>query len=259
MSKRISVALAIVGAIVIHASSLVGQRRTGATKDSTPVYLLPDASRTPLATLKRGEPVDVVEVQEGWVKVEFQDAVYGRRVGYAASANIAMAASPSGDPLPVEKSAASAPIPTPPPALSARRTPSASDRIAVFIKAAGAEGGFTDPSKDRSDSVKDLINRLRDSRTVQLAASQADAVVLLEVLSRETRRETNGWTFVTGDRQNKSYVTVRLTAGEYSTEFTGESRSSGMVKNYRDAAKKIVSQVEEWVNANRDRLLALAK
>lgn len=130
----------------------------------------------------------------------------------------------------------------------------AQERIPVFLKAAGADSGFTDPSKDRQDSVNDLMKKLRDSKSVRLVESEADAVAVLEVLDRETKRETNGWTAFSGQRQNKSYLTVRLTVGEYSTEFTGESGSKGMLKGYGAAAGKVVDQLEKWVEANRSKL-----
>jgi hypothetical protein len=75
----------------------------------------------------------------------------------------------------------------------------------------------------------------------------------LEVLARETKRETNGWTAFSGQRQNKSSLSVRLTAGEFETEFGGESGSKGLMKGYGDAAGKVVKQVESWVKSNYDR------
>jgi hypothetical protein len=75
--------------------------------------------------------------------------------------------------------------------------------------------------------------------------SDQDAVAVLEVLDRVTNREVNFF-----GAQNKSALTVRLTVGEYTTEFTGESGSSGVFKDYRGAAKSIVKQLETWVKAN---------
>jgi hypothetical protein len=129
------------------------------------------------------------------------------------------------------------------------------ERIPVFVKAAGSASGFSDPSKDRQDSVKDLQKKVDDSKAVRLVGSQNEALIVLEVLARETKRETNGWTAFNGQRQNKSYLTVRLTAGEFSTEFEGESGSKGMLKGYGAAAGKVVKQLDDWVKANRDRLL----
>ncbi len=128
-------------------------------------------------------------------------------------------------------------------------------RLGVFVRSTSSEG-FTDPSKDRQDSIKDLQKQIKDSDWVCPVESEADAVVVLEVLSRDTKRETNGWSAFNGQRQNKSSVTVRLTAGTFSTEFTGESNSRGMMKGYGNAAGKVIKQVEEWVQANRARLVA---
>jgi hypothetical protein len=91
----------------------------------------------------------------------------------------------------------------------------AQEKIPVFIKAGGTAGGFTDPSKDRQDSMKDLQDVVKNSASVRLAESEKDAVAVLEVLDRNTKSEISVW-----GRQNKSYLTVRLTAGEYFTEFT---------------------------------------
>lgn len=128
----------------------------------------------------------------------------------------------------------------------------AQDKIPVFVKSAATAGGFTDPSKDRQDSVKDLLKKLKESKSVKPVNSEEEAVVILEVLDRETKRESNLF-----GRQNKSYLTVRLTAGEYSTEFTGESGSKGVLKGYGAAAGKVIDQLEAWVKLNRERLLSV--
>jgi hypothetical protein len=125
----------------------------------------------------------------------------------------------------------------------------AADKIPIVVKSAATGAGFTDPSKDRQDSVKDLVKRLKDSDVVRVVESDKDAVAAVEVLDRSTQREVNLF-----GAQNKSYLIVRLTAGEYSTEFRGESSSSGIMKDYRGAAKSIVKQLEAWVKANHDRL-----
>ena len=52
--------------------------------DTTPVTLLPDAARTPLATLHEGTQVKVLgPAEEGWYRISFQDNyLFGDRVGY---------------------------------------------------------------------------------------------------------------------------------------------------------------------------------
>jgi hypothetical protein len=130
----------------------------------------------------------------------------------------------------------------------------AEEKIPIFVKSAGSVGGFVDPSKDRQDSLKDLVKKLKESDSVRPVESEKEALAVVEVLDRETKRETNVW-----GRQNKSYLAVRLIVGEYSVEFTGESGSKGIFSGYGAAAGKVVDQLEAWVKANRDRLLSLRK
>lgn len=133
------------------------------------------------------------------------------------------------------------------------------DKIPVFVRGAESADGFTDPSKDRQDSVKDILKKLKGSKVVQLVETEPDALAVIEVLGRDTTREVNGGTAVFGSAQNKSHLAVRLTAGEYAVEFVGESGSKGMMKGYGAAAGKVVDQLEAWVKANHDRLVALKK
>ena len=140
-------------------------------------------------------------------------------------------------------------------------TSGAQDRVAVYLKHASGADGFTDPSKDRQDSLKDLAKQLRDSKVVRVTENPAEAVVTLDVLGRETHADTN--TIMTGlvggwSQQNKRTLTVRLTAGEYTTEFSGESGAHGILTGYGDAAKQIAKQFEAWVKANHERLNAEA-
>jgi hypothetical protein len=63
--------------------------------------------------------------------------------------------------------------------------------IATYVKGAGSAGGFSDPSRAREDSVKDLIQKLKSVRAVRLVDSEKDAVILIEVTERGTKREVN--------------------------------------------------------------------
>jgi hypothetical protein len=54
----------------------------GVIVESAPVFLLPDATRTPLRTLPAGTSVRVLEEKGDWVRIEFRDAQYGARVGF---------------------------------------------------------------------------------------------------------------------------------------------------------------------------------
>jgi hypothetical protein len=126
----------------------------------------------------------------------------------------------------------------------------AQDKIPVFVKTAATANGFTDPSKDRQDSVQDLRKKLMDSKAVVPVESAKEALVVLEVLDRETKWEMNLW-----GPHNRSYLIVRLTAGEYAAEFAGESGSRAMFKGYGAAAGNVVDQLEAWVETNRARLV----
>lgn len=126
------------------------------------------------------------------------------------------------------------------------------ERVPLFVRPAQSAEGFTDPSKDRADSTKDMQRKLSESKTLKVAPTEADAWAVIDVMDRETKRETN----LMG-RQNKSYLTVRITAGSFTSEFTGESGSKGMLRSYGAAAGKVVDQLEVWVAANRERLAAL--
>ena len=55
---------------------------TGVISEAAPVFVLPDATRTPLRTLAAGTSVRILEEKGDWVRVEFNDQQYGRRVGY---------------------------------------------------------------------------------------------------------------------------------------------------------------------------------
>ena len=61
---------------------------TGVVTTSAPVYLFPDATRTPLTTLKAGTTVRIRGRQGDWYRVEFRDARFGERTGYMAAANL---------------------------------------------------------------------------------------------------------------------------------------------------------------------------
>ena len=54
----------------------------GVVIEAAPIYLLPDARRTPLRTLAPGIVVRILEETGDWFKVEFRDQQFGPRVGY---------------------------------------------------------------------------------------------------------------------------------------------------------------------------------
>lgn len=245
--------------------------------DSAPATIVPDSTRTPLTVLKEGTVVRIVKIEGDWYQVSFKDAQWGDRTAYVRGDKLRVntVAENGAPPAPVAHTSNPAPAAATPAApqsspmsgttevkepVPATRRPARGDgRIGVFVRGAQGNSGFTDPSKDRADSVKDLRNHILDSKVLFLSESPDGAAVVLDVLARETRREVNGWTAVSGGAQNKSYVTVRVRAGEFETELTGESGSKGMLKGYGAAAGKVIDQLEKWARENRDRLLALQR
>jgi hypothetical protein len=55
---------------------------TGVIAQAAPIFILPDATRTPLRTLPAGTSVRILEEKGDWIRIEFIDAQFGRRVGY---------------------------------------------------------------------------------------------------------------------------------------------------------------------------------
>jgi hypothetical protein len=88
------------------------QGQTATVAASAPVMLMPDPSRTPLATLRPGTQVKVLTAEEqGWYQVSFRDGYLGDRVGYVRSEHLRLAAAPAGPEKPaVAVAAASAPV-----------------------------------------------------------------------------------------------------------------------------------------------------
>lgn len=85
MRPRLS-ALVIAGAVSCFAGQAVAQpapgRSSAGVNATAPVFLLPDATRTPLRTLTRGTIVRIGEIREGWVEVTFNDPILLQRVGW---------------------------------------------------------------------------------------------------------------------------------------------------------------------------------
>jgi Bacterial SH3 domain len=81
------------------------------------MFLLPDATRTPLTTLPVGTLVQVLAKEGDWYRVIFHDPYFGGRTGYVQAATVRVNAPPS----------APAPAPTPPvttaPRQNATRSP----------------------------------------------------------------------------------------------------------------------------------------
>jgi hypothetical protein len=71
---------------VLSVPSATAQSRTEAPRavvlQDAPIFLTPDASRTPLRVAATGTNLQVLGTENGWLNVRFQDPQYGPRVGY---------------------------------------------------------------------------------------------------------------------------------------------------------------------------------
>jgi hypothetical protein len=111
----------IVVAIAACAAAAAAQdvTGTGTVIAAAPVYLLPDASRIPLATLAAGETVRVVGRENQWYRVVFHDVRWGDRTGYMLATNLRV--DPSAAPPPRGAAPPTAQPPTQPASARAER------------------------------------------------------------------------------------------------------------------------------------------
>jgi hypothetical protein len=54
----------------------------GVVLQDAPIFLTPDAGRTPLRVVAVGTNLEVLGTENGWLNIRFQDPVHGQRVGY---------------------------------------------------------------------------------------------------------------------------------------------------------------------------------
>lgn len=87
-SHRLVFALAIVG--MVSGTTMAAQapppqqQQYAVVIEAAPIYLLPDATRTPLRTAAVNMQLRVLADKGDWLQVEFNDPQFGRRVGYIA-------------------------------------------------------------------------------------------------------------------------------------------------------------------------------
>ena len=111
---------------------------TGTLVVQSPMFLLPDAQRTPLVTLPVDTVVRVVQREGAWYRVIYHDPFLGDRTGYVQAANIRVEVGgslpPAAGPSPAPGLPAQAPNQRRPdtPA-AASRPPSSSDRGFVSV------------------------------------------------------------------------------------------------------------------------------
>src|SRR5690349_17671229 len=88
MTKRCAALLTITACILAVHVAVEAQRRQILRADA-PVFLTPDAQRTPVRTLEAGASVTVIATQGDWTQIEFDDRQYGRRTGFVQTKFVA--------------------------------------------------------------------------------------------------------------------------------------------------------------------------
>ena len=130
---------------------------------------------------------------------------------------------------------------------------SSSDAVPVFITSAGAMNGFTDPSKDNQDTVKDLWNAMKEYKALKRAEDRDSATIILVVQGRETAQVTAGFL---GAPARDRILRTKFIVKDLETEMTASAQGGtlGSGGAWGKAAGKVMKQVNEWVIANRSKL-----
>jgi hypothetical protein len=92
MSRRLRVCPAIVrhilmnilftGVIAVSTAAAQVESPRGVVVQNAPIFLLADATRTPLRIAASGTNLEIVNVNGAWINVRFNDPEFGARVGY---------------------------------------------------------------------------------------------------------------------------------------------------------------------------------
>jgi hypothetical protein len=77
--------LAITSLLILTGTAFAQDRNTAVAASHTPVFIAPDATRTPLRVAAQGTVFTVVAEEGEWTKVQFKDPQWGVRVGYVAT------------------------------------------------------------------------------------------------------------------------------------------------------------------------------
>lgn len=138
---------ALLGANDVCAQTLPS---AGVVTESAPVFLYPDARRTPLTTLPSGTPVRVLARDGEWYRIEFLDRRLGNRTGYIAANAIRLQAPaiPPGQP----PTAPVPPGPTRKPAAGAQRRPARGRTPATPPASISLNGGVQATSRSFSSA-----------------------------------------------------------------------------------------------------------
>jgi hypothetical protein len=128
-----------------------------------------------------------------------------------------------------------------------------SKTIAVFVTSDGAGDGFTDPNKGNQDTMKDLRDSLKGRKSIAIAQTREVADIVLVVMDREKSQLTiSGFSGLSRD----CVVRVKFIHKDTETMLSGSATSGqfGSGGGWGRAAGKVAKQVEQWIDANKDKL-----
>ena len=139
----------------------------------------------------------------------------------------------------------------------------ASAQTRVYIYSTPDPSGLVDDAqRGKSNSVRDVTEKLKKSKTVTLVEDQGHADLSLEILSRGPEQTATATTLPTpGLRGAQTFgnarmvIHAKLTAQNvtYTTEITGFAPST-YPNAWREAASVLAGNLEKFVKNNRDKL-----
>lgn len=127
--------------------------------------------------------------------------------------------------------------------------------VPTFVTSAGTSSGFTDPSKDNADTLKDLVGHLKGKKALKLVASREDARVVIVVLNRELSSGGHGGLYTGNARDVIVRIKLLVDGVEADMSASAEKAQIGSGGAWSRAAKKLANQVEDWVSANHAKLM----
>jgi len=127
--------------------------------------------------------------------------------------------------------------------------------IPFFVTTAGTSSGFTDPSKDNADTLRDLVGYLRNKKTLKLVAAREQARVVVVVMNRELSSGGHGGLFSGNARDVTVRIKLLVDGAEADMSASAEKAQIGSGGAWGRAAKKLANQIENWVKANHAKLL----
>lgn len=137
----------------------------------------------------------------------------------------------------------------------------AQTRVPIFVTSIGATDGMTDPNKENQDTMKDLRDSLKGRKGIVLTDRRDDATIVLVVQSREKAQMTvspmSG--ILGGGPSRDCIVRVKFLYNGTETEMSGSANGGALMSGgaWGKAAGKVAKQVEQWIDANREKLAAV--